>query len=131
MGRKRTNRPFAVFLQQSGKGTFDFALHVDMLLGLFGNARILLLAVWVLGGLVLLYFLAFGKYSRQQKIRRQRLARLEKLVTKELERSRVLSGQAAYLDRIREGTDEKLEVIKLQVAAMKKGEENSGKMPPS
>lgn len=102
-----------------------------MLLGLFGNARILLLAVWVLGGLVLLYFLAFGKYSRQQKIRRQRLARLEKLVTKELERSRVLSGQAAYLDRIREGTDEKLEVIKLQVAAMKKGEENSGKMPPS
>lgn len=82
--------------------------------GVFG-----ILAILVVGSLILLHYLLFKEYARQEKIQIQRLKDFEKLVNLEINRSQSLSGSSGQLREIKEKTDEKLEVIKLQVEGMK------------
>ena len=82
--------------------------------GVFG-----ILAILVVGSLILLHFLLFKEYTRQEKIQIQRLKDFEKLVNLEIHRSQSLSNSVTKLQEMKEKTDEKLEVIKLLVEGMK------------
>lgn len=81
--------------------------------GVFG-----ILAILVVGSLILLHYLLFKEYSRQEKIQIQRLKDFENLVNQEIHRSQSLSNSVFQLKEIKEKTDEKLEVIKLQVKSI-------------
>lgn len=81
--------------------------------GIFG-----ILAILVVGSLILLHYLLFKEYSRQEKIQIQRLKDFENLVNQEIHRSQSLSNSVFQLKEIKEKTDEKLEVIKLQVKSI-------------
>ncbi|MFN3999908.1 hypothetical protein [Algoriphagus sp.] len=78
-----------------------------------------ILAILVVGSLILLHYLLFREYARQEKIQIQRLKDFEKLVNLEINRSQSLSNSFGQLREIKEKTDEKLEVINLQVQGMK------------
>lgn len=78
--------------------------------GVFG-----ILAILVVGSLILLHYLLFKEYARQEKIQIQRLKDFEKLVNLEIHRSQLLSNSVGQLEEIKDKTDEKLEVIKLQI----------------
>jgi hypothetical protein len=84
----------------------------------FENWVLGLLALLVIGSLFLLHFLLFREYSRQEKIQIQRLEDFENLVKQEIHRSQSLSRTVDQLQEIKTKTDEKLEVIKLQVEGL-------------
>ena len=92
----------------------------------FENGFFGFLAILVIGSLLLLHYLLFREYSRQEKIQSQRLKDFENLVKQEIHRSQSLSNSVFQLKEIKTKTDEKLEVIKLQVEGMK-GRETSSK----
>lgn len=82
-----------------------------------------ILIVLVLGSIVLLHFLLFREYFRQEKIQKKRLEDMEGLVQKEINRSKGLSSQVGKLSQIKEKTQEQLELIKLQIEAVSKKSE--------
>lgn len=82
------------------------------------NGFLGLLTILVVGSLILLHYLLFKEYARQDKIQIQRLKDFEKLVNLEINRSNLLSLKVGQLQEIKTKTDEKLEVIKLQIKAM-------------
>ena len=84
----------------------------------FENGVLGLLAILVIGSLFLLHFLLFREYSRQEKLQIQRLKDFENLVNQEIHRSQSLSRSVDQLQEIKTNTDEKLEVIKLQVEGL-------------
>jgi hypothetical protein len=77
-----------------------------------------ILAILVVGSVLVLHFLLFREYFRQEKINLQKLKELENQVKLEIDRSRTALRKEAELQGLKEKTDEKLEVIKLQVGAM-------------
>ncbi len=81
--------------------------------GVFG-----ILAILVVGSLILLHYLLFKEYARQEKIQNQRLKDFQKLVNLEIHRSQSLSNSVYQLQEIKDKTDEKLEVIKIQIKAI-------------
>lgn len=85
----------------------------------FESGTLGILAILVVLGVVLLHYLLFKEYLRQEKIQVKRIKDLEKLVNIEIYRSRTLSGDINHLHEIKSKTDEKLEIIKLQVEGMK------------
>lgn len=89
-----------------------------MLLSSVENGFFGFLAILVIGSLFLLHYLLFREYSRQEKIQSQRLKDFENLVNQEIYRSQSLSKSVGQLQKIKENTDEKLEVIKLQVKSI-------------
>ena len=89
-----------------------------MLVISFENGVLGLLAILVIGSLFLLHFLLFREYSRQEKLQIQRLKDFENLVNQEIHRSQSLSRSVDQLQEIKTNTDEKLEVIKLQVEGL-------------
>lgn len=82
------------------------------------NGFLGLLTILVVGSLILLHYLLFKEYALQKKIQIQRLKDFEKLVNMEINRSQSLSNSVSKLQEMKEKTDEKLEVIKLQVEAI-------------
>lgn len=100
-----------------------------MLVSSFENGAFWILAILVVGCLVFLHYLLFREYVGLKKNQIQRLKDFEKLVNLEINRSHSLSNAINQHQEIKEKTDEKLEVIKLQVEGMKKKEENSEKIP--
>jgi hypothetical protein len=85
----------------------------------FENGVFGILAILVVGSLILLHYLLFREYVHQEKIQIQRLQDFEKLVNLEIHRSQLLSNSVIRLQEMKENTDEKLEVIKLQVESIK------------
>lgn len=85
----------------------------------FENGVFGILAILVIGSLFLLHYFLFREYARQVKIQSQRLKDFENLVNQEIHRSQSLSRSVDQLQEIKTNTDEKLEVIKLQVKGMK------------
>ncbi|MFC5626330.1 hypothetical protein [Algoriphagus winogradskyi] len=95
-----------------------------MVLSIFENHLLSLLVLLVLGSIVLLHYLLFREYRRQDKIQNKRLQEMEGLVQNEIKRSQGLSNQVGELSQIKEKTQEQLDLIKLQVEAVKKDSEN-------
>lgn len=91
-----------------------------MVLSIFENYTLGILVLMVMGSIVLLHFLLFREYIRQDKIQTKRLKEMEGLVLTEIKRSQGLSNQVGELAEIKEKTQNQLELIKLQVDAMKK-----------
>lgn len=85
------------------------------------------LAILVIGSLFLLHYLLFREYAKQEKIQIQRLKDFENLVIQEIQRSQLLVHSVDQLQKIKTKTDEKLEVIKLQVEGMKMKESKKTK----
>ena len=94
-----------------------------MALSIFENHLLGILVLLVLGSIVLLHYLLVREYIRQDKIQRKRLVEMEGLVQKEIRRSEGLSYQVGELSQIKEKTQDQLDLIKLQVEAVKKGSE--------
>ncbi|OOG74284.1 hypothetical protein [Algoriphagus sp. A40] len=94
-----------------------------MLVSNFENGAFWILAILVIGCLALLHYLLFREYVEQKKNQIQRYKDFEKLINLEINRSQSLSHAIYQHQDIREKTDEKLEVIKLQVEGMKLREE--------
>ena len=82
------------------------------------NGFLGLLTILVVGSLILLHYLLFKEYARQEKMQIQRLKDFAKLVNLEINRSQSLSNSVTKLQEMKEKTDEKLEMIKLQVEAI-------------
>lgn len=80
------------------------------------------LASAVFVGVLILHFLLFKEYRSQEKLQRIRLADLQKMVESELERSKKFAGNVDFLHVQRESTQDKLDLIKLQIEALKKGQ---------
>lgn len=93
-----------------------------MVLSIFENYLLGILALLVLGSIALLHYLLFREYIRQDRIQVRRLREMEGLVQTEIKRSQGLSNQVGELSQIKEKTQEQLEMIKLQVEAVKKFE---------
>ena len=94
-----------------------------MAVSIFENHLLGILVLLVLGSIVLLHYLLVREYIRQDKIQRKRLVEMEGLVQKEIKRSQGLSNQVGELSQIKEKTQDQLDLIKLQVEAVKKGSE--------
>ena len=94
-----------------------------MAVSIFENHLLGILVLLVLGSIVLLHYLLVREYIRQDKIQRKRLVEMECLVQKEIRRSQGLSNQVGELSQIKEKTQDQLDLIKLQVEAVKKGSE--------
>ena len=88
-----------------------------------GELGIVLLVAFA--ALMLLHYLLLRKIAVQESDFRKKLVHLEKLVRLELERSRTFSDYPAEISQIEEKTTDKLELIQLQVEAMKKREGRS------
>ncbi len=73
-------------------------------------------------GILVLHFFLFKKSKNQERLHQIRLADLQKLVDRELERSREYEGIVDMLKIQKENTQDKLDLIKLQIEALKKGE---------
>lgn len=82
--------------------------------GIFG-----ILAISLIFSLLLLHYLLFREYVLQERIYIRRLKAFENLINQEIHRSQILSKSVDQLREIESKTDEKLEVIKLQVEGMK------------
>jgi hypothetical protein len=77
-----------------------------------------------LGSIALLHYLLFREYIRQDRIQSKRLKEMEGLVQTEIKRSQGLSNQVGQLSQIKEKTQNQLDLIKLQVEAVKKQSES-------
>lgn len=86
------------------------------------DTLIILLALAVVLGVITLHLLIFREYQKGDQLHRSRIADLQRLVELELERSRHYSGQVDFLAQQKDKTQDQLDLIKLQVEAMKKGE---------
>jgi len=86
------------------------------------DALIILLAFAVVLGVIGLHFLIFREYQKEDKLHHSRIAGMQQLVELELERSRYFSAQVDFLAKQKDHTQDQLDLIKLQVEAMKKGE---------
>ena len=104
-----------------------FSPFLRMLNSLFENPVLSILALLVLSCILGLHVLLFQEYIKQERIQGRRLKELERLVKIELGRSQVVENQIELLDRIKSQTADKLELIKLQVAAMKAKEKEEEK----
>ena len=98
-----------------------------MLNSLFENPVLSILVLLVLSSILGLHVLLFQEYIKHERIHGKRLRELERLVKIELGRSQVVGNQIELLDRIKSQTADKLELIKLQVAAMKAKEKEEEK----
>ncbi|WP_339870073.1 hypothetical protein [uncultured Algoriphagus sp.] len=95
-----------------------------MVLSIFENHLLGILVLLVLGSIILLHYLLFREYIRQDRIQVKRMREMEGLVQTEIKRSQGLSNQVGELSQIKEKTQEQLDLIKLQVEAVKKDSEN-------
>lgn len=86
------------------------------------DALIILLFLAVLLGVITLHFLVFREYQKEDKLHHSRIDAMKRLVEHELERSRYFSGQVDFLANQKDQTQDQLDLIKLQVEAVKKGE---------
>lgn len=86
----------------------------DILVVILASAAIL--------GVCILHLLLFRAYRNEEMLHQIRLIDLQKLVDLELERSKKFAGNAEILSKQKEETQEKLDLIKLQLEALKKGE---------
>jgi hypothetical protein len=93
-----------------------------MIYSILENGGLVILAFTVVFGVLFLHFLLFREYQKQDKFHQARIADLQRLVALELERSGHFSDQVDFLGKQKELTQDQLELIKLQVEAMKKGE---------
>lgn len=73
--------------------------------------------------LVAFHFLLFREYARQERIQKKRLEDLEILVQEEIQRSRNLDQSSTILKKIKKKTNQRLELIRLQIKFLDK---NSG-----
>lgn len=96
-----------------------------MLVSNFENWGLGMLAILVLGSVVFLHYLLFRAYLRQEKINLRKLRELQNLVNIQINRSYSIASDSFQLQATKAETNEKLELIKLQVEAMKKREEMS------
>ena len=80
------------------------------------------LTLLVLVSIILLHFLLFREYAKQEKLQSKRIQELENLVISELFRTRSMNLQNQNLDQIKAETQAQLDLIKLQVNAMKSSE---------
>jgi len=96
-----------------------------MLLALLETYFLNGLTLLVLVSIGLLHFLLFREYFKHETLHLKRLQDLENLVTAELFRSRSMNLQNHKLDQIKSKTQEQLDLIKLQVEAMKSFEKNN------
>ena len=71
-----------------------------------------------MGSIALLHLLLFREYFRQDRIQSKRLQEMEGLVQTEIQRSHGLSNEVGNLSRIKEKTQEQLDLIKLQLDAI-------------
>lgn len=90
-----------------------------MLLSLLDSYFLSGLTLLVLVSIGLLHFLLFWEYAKQEKLQTKRLQDLENLVRTELLRSKSMNHQNQKLVQINSKTEEQLDLIKLQVEAMK------------
>ena len=98
-----------------------------MIDSLVENGGLLLLGFAAALGALILHFLLFREYLKQDKFHQARIVHLQNLVEVELARSRQFSDQIDFLGKQKEQTQDQLELIKLQVEAMKKrGEKGLG-----
>ena len=86
------------------------------------DALIILLFLAVLLGVIFLHFLIFREYQKEDRQHHSRIAGIQQLVELELERSRYFSAQVDFLAKQKDQTQDQLDLIKLQVEAVKKGE---------
>ena len=86
------------------------------------DTLIILLALAVVLTVIALYFLIFREYQKGDKLHLSRIADLQRLVELELERSRYFSDQVDFLAKQKDHTQDQLDLIRLQVEAMKIGE---------
>lgn len=96
-----------------------------MLKVIFENGELGLLTMLAFGALILLHYFLFREYAVMGKLQEKRLTEMEQLIKKEVHRSQSFSNQPLEISQLNAKTDEKLELIKLQVEAMKKREEMS------
>ncbi len=87
------------------------------------------LTLLVLASIVSLHFLLFREYFKQDHLQSKRLQDLEKLVALELIRSKNMDIQNKQLERIKSRTQAQLDLIQLQVEAMKTHENPQPKKP--
>ena len=93
-----------------------------MIYSILENGGLVILAFAVVVGVLILHFLLFREYQKEDKFHKARIAGLQRLVELELERSRHFSNQIDFLGKQKAQTQDQLDLIKLQVEAMKKGE---------
>ncbi|WP_297336755.1 hypothetical protein [Algoriphagus sp.] len=66
-----------------------------------------------------IHYLLFREYIRQEKMQRKRLRDLEKIVQIEIKRSSTLLHTNLSLAELKSKTQEKLDLIKLQLEALR------------
>jgi len=66
-----------------------------------------------------MHVLLFHEHQKLKKSQRKRMSELETLVREETAKSQNISLQTDKINQLKEKTDDQLEVIKLQVKAMK------------
>jgi len=69
------------------------------------------------------HFLLIREYAKQKRIQKKLLEDLELLVQQEIQRSRNLDQSNTTLKKIKKKTDQRLELIRLQIKSLDK---NSG-----
>ncbi|SHO63940.1 hypothetical protein A8938_2979 [Algoriphagus zhangzhouensis] len=94
------------------------ALSVIMLQILFSEIGLFVLATLVILGLVFLHLVLFREFVIQEKIQKQRLRDLEKLEIKEVRRSQIIFSGNEVLEKVKNESQDQLNIIKLQVEAM-------------
>lgn len=94
-----------------------------MLQPVLENGGVELLVLLVLVAIAILHILLFREYMHQDKIQKERLKAMEKLVNSELFRSKSLTIQVKKLASIKERTQDQLDLIKLEVEAIKLNED--------
>lgn len=77
-----------------------------------------LLIFLVLGSILGIHILLFREYVRQEKVQRKRLNDLEKIVQIEIKKSGQLLQGNLSLSELKSKTQEKLDLIKLQLEAL-------------
>ena len=94
-----------------------------MLQPVLENGGVELLVLLVLVAIAILHILLFREYLYQDKIQKERLKAMEKLVNSELFRSKSLTIQVDKLASIKERTQDQLDLIKLELEAIKLNED--------
>jgi hypothetical protein len=93
-----------------------------MIYSILENGGLVILAFTVVVGVLFLHFLLFQEYQKQDKFHQARIADLQRLVALELERSGHFSDQVDFLGKQKKQTQDQLDLIKLQLEALKKSE---------
>lgn len=93
-----------------------------MIYSILENGGLVILAFTVVFGILFLHFLLFREYQKQDKFHQARITGLQRLVELELKRSGHFSDQVDFLGKQKVQTQDQLDLIKLQLEAMKKSE---------